>query len=207
MKTTTYFLACLLLFACNLTQAQEDKKYKVNVLGYGGIGYGIVSNDNQPNYNLNSNHGELLLNYSLGKNFGIATGIGVNELTGNGFNTAGDFYHERTLLKVPLLFTLNSDVTENLGIFGSVGFYGQNIIKDEYTFLSETQNDVFEGWNFGAQFGLGFLFEVMEHLSAGIYYHGQADLSKFESNANGPINDQQKLESLNTVGLMVMFGF
>lgn len=179
----------------------------MNVLGYGGIGYGIVSNDNQPNYNLNSNHGKLLLNYSLGKSFGIATGIGVNELTGNGFNTAGDFYHERTLLKVPLLFTLNSDVAENLSIFGSVGLYGQNIIKDKYTFLNQGQTDVFGGWNFGAQFGLGFVFEVLERISAGIYYHGQGDLSKFKSNSNAPINDKQKLESLNSVGLMIMFGF
>ena len=207
MKTTTYFLACILLLAGNLLHAQDDKESRVNVLGYGGIGYAIVANDNQPNYNLNSNHGELLLNYNLGKNFGIATGIGFNQLTGNGFNAVGDFYHERTLLKVPLLFTINSEVSESLGVVANLGFYGQNIIKDDYTFLSETQTDVFEGWNFGAQFGLGFVFEVMEHLSAGIYYHGQADLSKFESNANGPINDQQKLESLNTVGLMVMFGF
>jgi hypothetical protein len=188
----------------NFIQAQEEKESKFNLIAYGGIGYGIVENDNEPNYNLNSNNGEILLNYNINQKFGIATGIALNELTGNGFNSFGNFYHERTLLKVPLLFTMGSGLSENLKLFANFGFYGQNIIKDEYRFLNNTQKDVYDGWNFGAQIGVSFLFEIFNNFSAGINYDGQSDFSTFESNNNAGINDKQKMKNLNSIGIIFM---
>jgi len=185
-------------------QAQEEKESKFNIIVYGGIGYGIVENDNEPNYNLNSNTIEILVNYNINKKFGIATGIGLNELSGNGFNSIGNFYHERTLLKIPLLFTTGSNVTENLKLFTNFGFFGQNIINDEYRFLNETQKDIYKGWNFGAQFGFGFAFEMSDNYSIGINYNAQSDLSKFGSNNNAGINDKQKFTNLNSVGILFM---
>lgn len=163
-------------------KAQEEKESKFNLTGYGGIGYGIVENDNEPNYNLNNSIGEFHLNYNINKKFGIATGIGLNELSGNGFNSVGNFFHERSLLKIPLLFTMGYKLSEKFGFFSNLGFYGQNIIKDEYRFLNNTQKDVYEGWNFGAQLGVGFVFEMFDNLSAGINYNVQSDFSKFRSN-------------------------
>ena len=201
MKTTHYLLAITLLFSSQVLNAQEEEAPKWALLGYGGIGYGIVENNNAPNYNLNSNNGSLLLNYGFSDKLGLATGIGLNELTGNGFNANGNFYHERTLLQVPLIFTLNSEVAEGFSITGAMGLLAQNIVKDQFTFLNETQNDVYEGWNLGAQFSLGFLFTVLDDIKAGIHYQGQTDFGTFDSG-----NNEQKLSALNSVGLIFMFG-
>ena len=204
MKKSNYILLFTLFLTFSLMQAQEEKESKFNIIVYGGIGYGIVENDNEPNYNLNSNTIEILVNYNINKKFGIATGIGLNELSGNGFNSIGNFYHERTLLKIPLLFTMGSNVTENLKLFTNFGFFGQNIINDEYRFLNETQKDIYKGWNFGAQFGFGFAFEMFDNYSIGINYNAQSDLSKFGSNNNAGINDKQKFTNLNSVGILFM---
>ena len=131
MIKTNYILVFLFCLNLNFIQAQDEKDSKFHIVSYGGIGYGILDNDNQPNYNMNSNSGDILLNYDLNNKFGIATGIGLNELSGNGFNTIGNFYHERTLLKVPLLLTLNSYLSEKLSVFANFGLFGQAIIKDE----------------------------------------------------------------------------
>ncbi|MCB0743704.1 MAG: outer membrane beta-barrel protein [Ignavibacteriae bacterium] len=205
MKKTNYILLFAFILTFNLIQAQDEvKESKFNIIGYGGIGYGIVKNDNEPSYNLNSNSGEILLNYNLNQKFGIATGIGINELSGNGFNSIGNFYHERSLLKIPLLFTLNSKISDDFKIFANLGFFGQTIIKDEYQFINNTQKDIYEGWNFGAQIGLGFLYEIFDNYYAGINYNGQSDFSKFETNNNVGINDEQKMKNLNSVGVILI---
>ena len=205
MKKSNFILLISFLLCFNLIQAQEDQKLsKFSLIAYGGIGYGNVKNDNEPNYILNSNGGEILLNYNLNQKFGIATGIGINELSGNGFNSIGNFYHERSLLKVPLLLTLNYNISEDLKIFANFGFFGQTSVKDEYRFLNDTQKDIYEGWNFGAQIGLGFLYQIFDNFSAGINYNGQGDFSKFETNNNAGINDQQKMKNLNSVGAILI---
>ncbi|WP_333696518.1 hypothetical protein [Flavobacterium sp.] len=91
-------------------------------MGFFGFGYGIVENENQPDYNLNSINAEVLFNYSISKKIGVASGIEINELSGQGFNTFGNFYHERTLLKIPVLVTLNTNVSENISFFSNFGF-------------------------------------------------------------------------------------
>ena len=201
-----------LLFICFLTfinqiQAQEKKEEKVskfNIIAYGGIGYAIVKNDNEPNYNLNSNSGDILLNYRINQKFGVATGIGISELSGNGFNSLGNFYHERTTLKIPLLATLDYKISEKIKMIGNFGFYTQNITTDEYRFLNVSQKDVYEGWNFGSQLGLGFVFKLFDNFSAGVNYSGQSDFSKFKSTNNSGINDKQKLKNLNSIGVVLM---
>jgi len=204
MRYTNYLLLATVLFTFNRSIAQDDKESNFTLIGTGGIGYGIVENDDQPNYNLNSNSGDILLNYNFNKKFGIATGLGVSELTGNGFNAIGNFYHERTFLKVPLLFTINSNVSESFKVFANIGLYGQTIIKDEYRFLNNTQKDIYEGWNVGAQFGLGFLYNMFDNWSAGLTFNGQSDFSKFESNSASGIDDKQKMKNLNSFGIIFM---
>ena len=204
MKKTNYILLFIFFLTANLIHAQDEKESKFNIIAYGGIGYGIVENDNEPNYNLNSNSGEILLNYNINQKFGIATGIGLNELTGNGFNSLGNFYHERTLLKIPLLATMNYNLSDKFRIVANLGLYGQNIVKDEYQFINVTQKDIYEGWNFGAQLGLGFVFEMFDNFSAGINYNGQSDFSKFESNNNQGISDKQKMKNLSSIGIILL---
>lgn len=205
IKFTLLFI-CFLAFI-NQIQAQEKKEEKVskfNIIAYGGIGYAIVKNDNEPNYNLNSNSGDILLNYRINQKFGVATGIGIAELSGNGFNSLGNFYHERTTLKIPLLATLDYKISEKIKMIGNFGFYTQNITTDEYRFLNVSQKDVYEGWNFGSQLGLGFVFKLFDNFSAGVNYSGQSDFSKFKSTNNSGINDKQKLKNLNSIGVVLM---
>ncbi|MCI2230467.1 PorT family protein [Polaribacter sp. MSW13] len=203
MKTSNYVLLIAFILSANLVQSQEEKESKFNIITYAGIGYSIVQNDNQPNYNLNSNGGDFLLNYRINKKFGIATGIGLNELSGNGFNSVGNFYHERTLIKIPLIATMDYNVYDKFRVIANFGFYTQNIAKDEYQFLNSTQKNIFKGWNFGTQIGLGFVFEVFDNFNFGINYIGQIDLSKFKTTNNQIINDEQ-LTNLNTVGIIVV---
>jgi hypothetical protein len=204
MKKSNYILLFTLFVTFNFMQAQEEKVSKFDIIAYGGIGYGIVESDNEPNYNLNNNHGEILLNYNVDDTFGFATGIGLNELTGNGFNSIGSFYHQRTVIKIPLLVTFNSDFSDKFKVFASLGVYGNNIIKDEYRFLNNTKKEVFEGWTFGLQMGAGFIFELSDHFGLGINLSGQSDFSKLESNINSGFTDEQKIKNLNSFGFIFM---
>lgn len=206
MRKIQLLIFSLCIFSFGLVQAQERVESKFNILAFGGIGYGIVEHENQPNYNLNSNSGDLLLNYDFSEHFGIATGIGWNELSGNGFDAAGSFYHERTLLKIPVVATMEYKVSESFSFIANLGIYTQHILKDEYRFLITTREDVYEGWNFGAQMGMGFMFKAYEHVSVGIHYNGQSDFSTFKTNNNQPLEDEQKMKNLNTIGIVLSFG-
>ncbi len=208
MKTTKFILL-FIIFLTFISQIQaqekkEEKDSKFNIISYGGIGYAIIKNDNEPSYNLNSNSADILLNYRLNQKYGLATGIGVAELSGNGFNSLGNFYHERTTIKIPLLATFDYKISEKIKIIGNIGLYAQNIINDEYRFLNISQKDVYNGWNFGSQLGFGFVFKMFDNFSAGINYSGQSDFSKFKSNNNSGINDKQKLKNLNSIGIVLM---
>ena len=205
MKKLNYILLFICVLSLNLIKAQDKKESKFNIIASGGIGYGIVENDNEPNYNLNSNNGDILLNYRINQKFGIASGIGMNELTGNGFNSLGNFYHERTMIKIPLLAIINYSVTEKSRIIGNFGFYGQNITKDEYRYINNLQKNVYDGWNFGFQLGLGYVFEMSENLNIGLNFTGQSDFSKFETKNNQLISDKQKLKNLNSIGILLVF--
>jgi len=203
MKISNYILLIAIILTNNLVQSQEEKESKFNIISYAGFGYSSIENDNEPSYNLNSNSGDILLNYRINKIFGIATGIGINELSGNGFNSIGNFYHERTLIKIPLVATMDYNVYEKFRVIANFGFYTQNIAKDEYQFLNSSQKNIYEGWNFGAQVGLGFVVEIFDSFSVGVNYTGLIDLSKFKTENNQLINDEQHT-GLSTIGLMVV---
>ncbi|PNQ73672.1 hypothetical protein C1T31_04860 [Hanstruepera neustonica] len=207
LQTFTLLFAILMSTSLFAQEVEEKANSKISVIAYGGIGYGIVDNDNQSNYNLNSNSGDLVINYKFSKNFGVATGLGLNQLSGNGFNSAGQFYHERDLIKIPLLLSIDQNVGDNFKVFVYLGPYAQTIVNDEYTFVNAKVEDVYEGWNFGFQLGLGFLYDVSDRFSLGLNYLGQSDLSKLETKNNQIINDEQRLKNLNTVGLMFILDF
>lgn len=204
MKKTAYIVALLCLFISNSLLAQDDKDSKISIIANGGIGYGIMNNDDEADYNLNSNSGELLINFKLSERTGIATGVGLYELTGNGFNSLGNFFHQRSFIKVPVLLTQDYSFNENFKMLASFGVYGQGIVKDEYRFVNNTQEDVFEGWNFGAQIGVGLLYDVTKEFSLGVNFTGQSDFTRLESNSGSGINDEQRMKNLNTIGMVFM---
>ncbi len=208
MKKLNVMMLALSLLATIGMQAQEQmetKESKFNILASGGIGYGIMDNDNAPNYNMNSNTGDLLLNYRVHSKFGIATGVGFNQLSGNGFNAIGNFYHERYLIRIPLLLTFDKQVADKFSIIGHLGPYAQNVFKDEYSFNAAKIEDVYDGWNFGFQLGLGFVYQIEPHFGIGINYTGQSDFIKLETRNSAVFNDEQKLKNLNTFGLVLQF--
>ncbi|MDB9783003.1 hypothetical protein OAB88_07880 [Winogradskyella sp.] len=106
MKKLSYlsFIAITLL-TINLSYGQDDtdSSYsKFSFIAQGGIGFAKVENDNQANYDLNVNTGEFLLNYRFNEKFGVFTGLALTEFSGSGFNEESIFYHERSVLKIPL---------------------------------------------------------------------------------------------------------
>lgn len=189
-----------------LTQSfAQIKHYDFNLLAYGGIGFGVMENDTDPNYNMNSNNAEILVKYRITQKLGIATGIGLNEISGDGFNMNGNFHHERKLLKIPLLAILDYSFGENLSMIPNFGFYANYILEDKHRFLNSTIKNSYEDWNFGAQLGVGLTYELYKNLHLGFNYSLQYDLSKFSANKNQIIiNDKQKLGRMNSIGLVMV---
>ncbi len=205
MKISNYVLLIALFLTSNVLLAQdEEQKSKFKLITTGGIGFGIVNNDDQPDYNLNSNSAEILLNYNFNESYGIATGIGFYELTGTGFDSIGNFYHQRNFLKIPLLLTMNYGFTDKIKFTGNIGGYAQVVAKDEYRYLNNTIEDRYEGWNFGLQIGFALLFELTDKFEVGVNYSGQSDFTKLESNSNSGISDEQRMKNLNTFGLILV---
>ena len=205
-----YYLLLVFLLIFNVVKAQEqkeeikDKKSKFQIIGSSGIGFAIIESDNEPKYNLNSNSAALLFNFKLFKEDGIAIGIAHNQLTGNGFNSVGSYYHERSFIRIPLLYTMENHLTNKIKYLTNIGIYGQTIIKDEYQFLNDTQTNIYDGWNFGFQATIGFVFEVSKRLNLGINLSGHSDFDKFETNPNQVINDKQKIKDQYSIGFLVM---
>lgn len=201
MKTSTLLLSLGFILNIVILKAQETNPAKFNIVAYGGIGYTKVINDDAPNYDLNVNTGDLLLSYNAWKTIGIATGLGYSELSGNGFNTSGNFYQERTVIKIPLLLTLTKDITEHLIMTGNFGFYAQTIVKDEFQYIDSIEKDVYEGFNFGMQLGLGIGYRFDERLGFGVHFNSQSDFSSFETSNKATFKNEQKHKNLTSIGI------
>ncbi len=208
-KSLSLVFTVSLLLTTLMSYGQDDAEdrslSRFSLIGYGGIGFVKVENDEQANYNLDANTGELLVNYRLSKSIGIATGIGLTELSGSGFNDESIFYHERSLFKIPLVLTSTQAISDKLKAYASFGAFGQTIIKDDYRYFNGTIKDLYEGWTFGVQFGLGIAFELNPYFSFGINFSGQSELTKVESTNNASFNDKQKLTNINTLGIFFIW--
>ncbi|WP_298424393.1 outer membrane beta-barrel protein [uncultured Kordia sp.] len=213
MNKLNFTFVFVLLFSFNFLTAQDHTKNhdddnqqsdsRFSIIGFGGVGYTSVDNDNQPNYNLDASTFDILVHYRIGKRYGISTGIGFNQLTGNGFNSANqNFYHERGTIKIPLLFSANYNVSRKVRLVANIGFYGQTVVKDEYSFATTTIKDVYEGWSFGFQSGIGMSYNLNHKLSLGIMFNTQGDFTSIDSNSNAGFTDKQKIAGINTIGLL-----
>ena len=215
MKKIHFTLLVVFLCSVSLVNAQNDQDYlnstlddepRVSLLIYGGVGYAVMDNDNQPNYNLDASTADFLLHYRIGKRYGIATGIGIDQLTGNGFNSLGNFYHERSTLRIPLLLSGNYNLSPKVRLVANIGFYAKTVIRDEYSFVGGNIEDVYEGWNFGLQSGIGLAYNFNQRTSLGIMFNTQGDFNRLDSNSGSGITDEQKTTSINTVGLLFTIG-
>ena len=206
MKTLRTIIDFICISQSVTSIAQEEKTSKFELFAYGGIGYTQVENENQPDYDLNVNTGELLLNYKPWNRLGFATGIGYSELSGNGFNALGNFYHKRSLIKIPLLVTINHDISENLFVKTNLGVYTQIIVDDSFEYLGGTSKDVYNGLNFGAQVNFAIGFKIDTRYSIGLNLSSQSDFSSFETVDDAPFTDEQKLKNLSSLGIFMVIG-
>ncbi|WP_179008370.1 hypothetical protein [Winogradskyella forsetii] len=209
-KISFYSLLIGFILYSNLSFGQDENEStysKFSLITYGTIGFAKVENDNQANYNLDANSAELLLNYKFNKKYGIFTGVGITELSGSGFNDESIFYHERSVIKIPLGLSISYDLSDKLSTYMGIAAYGQTIISDEYRYIDRTVEDLYEGWNFGAQFSLGITHQVDDCLSIGLIYSGQSDFTKLETTDNASFKDEQKITDLNTLGLLLEWTF
>ncbi|MDR6300656.1 hypothetical protein [Mesonia maritima] len=207
MKKSSLLVLLCLVFTTNFLNAQEEetKESKLEIFVHADIGNGIIENDLEPNYNVNAENGEILLNYKFWKTLGLATGIAYSEINGNGFSSRGDFYHKRAMLKIPLLLSFDTKLGEKFRMISTFGVYSQYVVKDEYSFLLRKIDNVYEGWNFGSRLGISLIYQVYDNLGIGVHFNYQSDFSELENN-NQIVNDKQKINNLNTFGLIATFG-
>jgi hypothetical protein len=210
-----YFLStilCLSTIFCFSQNTQQtildgDSYSTFRILVQGGIGYGKIENETAPNYNLNLDYFEALINYRFSEQYGIATGVGINEFSGNGFNAFGNFYHEREELKIPLLATADYNVNEKIRAIVGLGLYGKTNLTDDYRFLNNVVKDVYEDWNFGFQGNFSVLFMLTPNYSFGLNFNFQNDFSKIKANPGQPISGEQRMENVSALGIMIMMQF
>jgi opacity protein-like surface antigen len=192
------------------TQENPESDSRFSFMTYAGIGYAVADGKWQPNYNLDANIGEFLVQYRIGKHYGISTGIGLIELTGNGFYyTHGPFYHERASLKFPLLFSVNYKVVPKVRLLANVGPYGQIIYRDEFIFFNGGNvNDIYSGWSFGLQFGVGMSYHISSKMSLGVMFNSQGDFNRLSIDTSKKIfADPQRISRINTLGLVFTINF
>ncbi len=161
-------IICLLVFAYSLCfnsiQAQEKDGFRFDTMIMYGLGSGVADNSNAPDYNFRTQEFNAVFNLDFGKLFGFGTGLGFSRLSGNGFNSSGDFFHSRTLLRVPVLLTMIHPITEYFEFYANGGFFWEHIRKDEFQYLNTTIEDLYEGSSIGAQFQIGLLINLPDNL-------------------------------------------
>lgn len=201
-------LAILAIAISTCALAQEKTDYhKFNIFFSGGLGFGKVKCKDEPNYNLNTNNAQLLLNYKFSRIYGIATGISYAKMSGNGFNSMGSFHNERSSVKIPLLFTLGAVFNSKYSLDFHFGPYAQSAKTDEFTYIDFRQKDVYTNWNYGMHIGLHFMYRIDEHISFGVHYLGMSDLTTIEASGGLANPDKQLTEKQNSVGFSTQFSF
>ncbi len=200
----------LLVFTCSLSfnsiHAQEKDGFRFDTMIMYGLGSGIADNSNAPDYNFRTQEFNAVFNFDFGKLFGFGTGLGFSRLSGNGFNSSGDFFHSRTLLRLPVLLTMTHPVTEYFEFYANGGFFWEHIRKDEFQYLNTTIEDLYEGSSVGAQFQIGLLINLPDNLDwnesrLGIIVGAQLS-GEYESTLN-----TQDLGDVYTASIVYSFTF
>lgn len=212
MKTISSLLLGFCFFVCtsqsNQTLVQKNKDYSsLRFLIQGGFGFGKVKNETEPNYNMNLEYFEALVNYKFSSQYGVAIGIGINEFSGNGYNSNGNFYHEREDFRIPLLFTADYEFSDKIKAVVGLGFYGKTVRSDEYRFLDTLESDIYEDWSFGFQGNFGIIFQFKSYMAFGINLNTQSDFTDIDAQTGKVISGEQRIESINALGVIALIKF
>lgn len=201
MKKGSLILLLFFLVVGLSLQAQEQTRSKFGFIVFQGMGLGSLQNEDGFNSNLNALSSEYLLHYQFGGKFGIATGIGLTRLKGNGFNSDGNYSQFRNFFKIPVMMTSQQKLTDKSKFIINLGIYGNRIMEDRYTYINTVLENVYEGWDFGMQMRVGFVHELNSRLNIGLSYNGQFGFTDLSPNAGLSFVSNQKM-NMNTLDLM-----
>lgn len=201
--TITFFVFLTFTYA----HAQNNEKMKkINFLLSIGTASGNIVNDYETGYNLLGENTKLQIGYSFSQHDAIAIGVGYSELTGNGFNAKGNFYQERNILSIPLLYT-RSVYYQQFNIEIGVGLQANKLITDKYHYINETKNNQFSGWNLATKSYIAFLYRITDNAKVGVFYDLSTDLTKYSSTDETYFKGKQRMTLFKSVGLSMGFSF
>lgn len=203
-------LGLLILISCQAI-AQNKKLYeastnKFEFVAVPKLGYArLIETGNAPDTGF-INAGDLLLSYQLGKEFKLASGLGMIQFDFNRTFAGNTTSFRNSYLRVPLnligTYSIYKLKPANEAVFLTYGFgfYANNLIKQEIDTGIVATSASNLGWNFGYSIQLGMKFIVSDALNLGVGYEVQSDFSKIKSNGT-----EQKLEGLNTINFTIGF--
>ncbi|WP_396159546.1 hypothetical protein [Flavobacterium sp.] len=203
LLTTSLLLITVVCLAQNTKEAKESK---LEFVATAKLGWAKINQSGFVSLNANSNAGDLLLSYKLGKNWGLSSGVSLMELNTNLTLNGATASLQNSYLQIPLkiggdyvMFNMdqsNSKVFFNVG----AGFYASTLLKSELETLTGNSTTKNLGWNYGIVFNTGVKFLISDKTSIGIGFEGQGDLSKMKKDGV-----ERKVEQLNSI--YFSFGF
>ena len=203
LLTTSLLLITVVSFAQNTKEAKESK---LEFVATGKLGLAKINQSGFVSLNANSNAGDLLLSYKLGKNWGLSSGVSLMELNTNLTLNGATASIQNSYLQIPLKIggdyvMFNMDQS-NSKVFFTVGagFYASTLLKSELETLTGNSTTKNLGWNYGVVFNTGVKFLISDKTSIGIGFEGQGDLSKMKKDGV-----ERKVEQLNSI--YFSFGF
>jgi hypothetical protein len=207
MKKLLLTTSLLLITVVSLAQnTKEAKESKLEFVATGKLGWAKINQSGFVPLNANSNAGDLLLSYKLGKNWGLSSGVSFMELNTNLTQNGATASLQNSYLQIPLKIggdyvMFNTDQS-NSKIFLNVGagFYASTLLKSELQTISGSTTSKNLGWNYGIVFNTGIKFLISDKTSIGIGFESQGDISKMKKDGV-----ERKVEQLNSI--YFSFGF
>jgi len=211
MKKALICLIFLHLISNISLQAQEKEGLKISAMGFYGLGFGIIENTNAPNYDFRATNLDVIIDFDFGKILGFATGIGFSDLAGDGFNSSGNFFHKRSILKIPLLMSLTYPITKEFDFYANGGFFYEHIMDDEWQYVSNTEKDLYEGSSIGAEIGAGLLIKLPNKLDwsgsrLGVVFGVQLS-GDYDNGLTGSLSNAQDLGDVYSVSVLYSYTF
>src|SRR5690606_12248928 len=98
--------------------------------------------------------------------------------------------------------TMNINTGHRSQYFAQLGPYAQTTLQDRQTYLTTVDNDVYKGWNFGVQLGVGMTHTVYDNFSLGIQLLTQSDFTDQNASTNA---NNQKIKNVSSFGMLVKY--
>lgn len=211
MKKSIFCLLLMLGLSFSSIYAQDKKGFTLDGMGFYGVGFGVAQNSNEPDYSFRTQEINVLMNFDFGKLIGVSTGIGVSNLTANAFNSTGSFFHQRSLLRIPVLASTMFPLSETVDLYANGGFFYETITDDEFQYVNSTIRDVYDGSTVGAQFQIGIILKLpigfdYEGSRAGVVFGAQLG-SDYEARTDRSSANTQDLGDIYTISVIYSFRF